>query len=551
MRHRRVDVLVNGHLLLDGALHAHEADAELVLEQLAHRAHAAVAEVVDVVHPPDVLVQPQQILDDADEVGLRQGLLIDRNLGIELDVELEAADAREVVALGVEEHAVEQRPRRVERRRIARTHAAVDLEQGLLGVAGVVLGERVREHGAAQIPLREDDLDAGVVLALQALGDVGRHEVVGLEEDLAGLEIDDVGGEQRALEVGGLDLRRDRLALLEVGDHGLRKGDAGEDRVGLAAAARLAVAMPLPLQHGRRDGQREIGGVRHVDAHRRVELAEDRLVGLEAQGAQEDGAVELALAVDADREHFLLVVLELDPRAAVGDDLREIGARTFLGEEHAGRAVQLADDHALGAVHDEGTVIAHQRDLAEVDLFLLGVAHHSRAGLGVLVVDEQAERHLERHREGHPAFLAVGDRVVEMQIDRVAAGVALGDPVLVHEAALRAGDRLFVRMVGHDPGTAVGAGGAKELEALHLTALALPFSDRVLHEIERTGLAEVGEREDAGEHRLQALIGPLLGEQVHLQKAVVGPLLDVDQVRDRERALNPREVLARAAYGLG
>ena len=43
------DLLVDGHLLLDGALHAHEADAELVLQQLAHRAHAAVAEVVDVV----------------------------------------------------------------------------------------------------------------------------------------------------------------------------------------------------------------------------------------------------------------------------------------------------------------------------------------------------------------------------------------------------------------------------------------------------------------------------------------------------------------------
>ena len=55
VRHRRVDVLMDRHLLLDRALHAHEADAELVLEQLAHRAHAAVAEVVDVVDAADVL----------------------------------------------------------------------------------------------------------------------------------------------------------------------------------------------------------------------------------------------------------------------------------------------------------------------------------------------------------------------------------------------------------------------------------------------------------------------------------------------------------------
>ena len=37
------------HALLDHALHAQQADAELVLDQLADRAHAAVAEVVDVV----------------------------------------------------------------------------------------------------------------------------------------------------------------------------------------------------------------------------------------------------------------------------------------------------------------------------------------------------------------------------------------------------------------------------------------------------------------------------------------------------------------------
>ena len=48
-RHRGEHVLLNGHLLLDRPLHAFEADAELILEQLADRTHAAVAEVIDVV----------------------------------------------------------------------------------------------------------------------------------------------------------------------------------------------------------------------------------------------------------------------------------------------------------------------------------------------------------------------------------------------------------------------------------------------------------------------------------------------------------------------
>ena len=89
-----------------------------------------------------------------------------------------------------------------------------------------------------------------------------------------------------------------------------------------------------------------------------VELAQDRLVGLEAEGAQEHGAVELALAVDAHRQDVLLVVLELHPRAAVGDDLGEEGARPLLGEEDARAAVELRDDDALGAVDDEGAVVA-------------------------------------------------------------------------------------------------------------------------------------------------------------------------------------------------
>ena len=50
VRHGGRHFLVDRHLLLDGALHADQADAELVLEELADRADAAVAEVIDVVH---------------------------------------------------------------------------------------------------------------------------------------------------------------------------------------------------------------------------------------------------------------------------------------------------------------------------------------------------------------------------------------------------------------------------------------------------------------------------------------------------------------------
>ena len=58
LRRDRLDVL-RGHALADDALHAGEADPDLVLDQLAHRADAAVAEVVDVVDGVAVVAFPQ------------------------------------------------------------------------------------------------------------------------------------------------------------------------------------------------------------------------------------------------------------------------------------------------------------------------------------------------------------------------------------------------------------------------------------------------------------------------------------------------------------
>src|ERR1043165_2372876 len=154
VRHRGVDVLMHRHLFLDGALHAHQADAELVLQELAGRAHAAVAEVVDVVDAADVLAQAEQVVDDDEEVLGAHRLLRHRRVEVELDVELEAAHAREVVLAGVEEHAFEQRLGRLQRRRIAGAHAAVDLDdgrfEGLRGVLAHGVEEDVADEDASK-----------------------------------------------------------------------------------------------------------------------------------------------------------------------------------------------------------------------------------------------------------------------------------------------------------------------------------------------------------------------------------------------------------------
>ena len=83
LRHHGVDI-DRRHALLDGALHAQQADAILIFHQLADRAHAAVAEMVDVVDLALAVAQVDQRADHRDDVVLAQdahGVLDGRDRG--------------------------------------------------------------------------------------------------------------------------------------------------------------------------------------------------------------------------------------------------------------------------------------------------------------------------------------------------------------------------------------------------------------------------------------------------------------------------------------
>ena len=148
LRRDRLDVL-GRHPLADHALHAGQAGAELVLDQLADRAHAAVAEVVDVVRG-DVeralgrlellaaVVQRHDVLDRGDDVVDGQRLLVEGLVQAELLVDLVAADLGQVVALQVEVVVVQQR---LAASRVGGSpgRSAVDVEQRVVLALGVVL----------------------------------------------------------------------------------------------------------------------------------------------------------------------------------------------------------------------------------------------------------------------------------------------------------------------------------------------------------------------------------------------------------------------------
>src|ERR1700687_5784294 len=88
----------------------------------------------------------------------------------------------------------------------------------------------------------------------------------------------------------------------------------------------------------------------------------------------------------------------------------------------------------------------------------------------------------------------------------------------------------------------VPASRAQMVQALQVSALALPVADGVIDELELAQAAKIRDRENAFEYALETGIVALAGQQIHLQKALVRLLLNLDEVRDRNRSLDLRKI---------
>jgi hypothetical protein len=133
----------------------------------------------------------------------------------------------------------------------------------------------------------------------------------------------------------------------------------------------------------------------------------------------------------------------------------------------------------------------------------------------------------------------------------VTADIADVTARLVLHPAPRTEHQVIAVGVGNQRRPAVLAGLAQVVQPRELAAFALPVADRVLDELERRILAEVANREDGLEDRLKTGVFTLRREPVHLEEPLVRFPLNLDQVRNRNRRLDLREVLAFAVDVLG
>ena len=160
LRGDRLDVL-RGHALTHDALHPGQAGADLVLDELADGADAAVAEVIDVVELDADLclftvagalgrvhsgVQRHEVADGGDDVLGGEHRVRQRGFDAELAVDLVAADLGQVVALRVEVQVVEQVAGGLSGRGLCRAQLLVDVEQRFVLRGDGVLGHRLADR---------------------------------------------------------------------------------------------------------------------------------------------------------------------------------------------------------------------------------------------------------------------------------------------------------------------------------------------------------------------------------------------------------------------
>ena len=289
-------------------------------------------------------------------------------------------------------------------------HRLGDLLAGLdVDLAGLLVDDV--ERGVAADQLLGRDAHLLQALLLEAVEQARRHLGAGLGHRLAGLGVDQVVRQLHAAHRFGVERGVPAVLVALVDDLAVERGQdlLRRQALGLGRIERLALG----------DG--------------RGALLRGRVV---VERQQQRRHRQLAAAVDADMDQVLGVELEVEPRAAIGDDAggeqvlaRAVGLALVVVEEHARRAVHLADDDALGAVDDEGAVVGHERHVAHVDVLLLDVADRARAGFLVDVPHHEPQRDLERRGVGHAALLALLDvvlRLLELVLHELEAG-ALGE----------------------------------------------------------------------------------------------------------------------------
>ena len=148
-----------------------------------------------------------------------------------------------------------------------------------------------------------------------------------------------------------------------------------------------------------------------------IEKLQDLFIGRVAQRTDEDSDRHLTVAVDTDGNGACRIRFQLDPRAAIRDQLRGIDllveSISFALVVYARRTNQLGYDDTFGTIDDECARVRHDREIPHEQIVLFQLA-------GFLVF--QTRLHVQRSGVVHILRLALFDIVLalaEIEIAKV------------------------------------------------------------------------------------------------------------------------------------
>jgi len=493
MGHERLDLLQR-HAFLDRSFHPDQADPVLIFEELADRANPPIPQIIDIVDGALRVFEADEVFDRLEDIFPAQGALLERNVGeAELQVELEAADFREVVMIRAEEEIVEKLGGHLEGGGIAGAQPPIDLDEGVF--AGVHL---VQEQGVAKgrtdvLPLDVQQFD-GLHLPPDEISDhLLGDGVVAFRNDLAGAEVDHILGQDPPDEFAGFDRQPADADFLQLLERLLAELPVLLDQDFAGFGVENVLRRPAAHQDLRVQFLVRLDLIADKDPLTGIESVEEFFRGV-PKGFEEYRYREFAASVDAVVQNVLGIEFQIEPRPAKRNDARGIedlpagmGLAPVVIEENTRRTMQLAHHHPFRAVDDKGPVVGHQGQGPEIDILFLDVANGFLAGLLVDVVDHQADHDLQRRLVGHASCQA------------------------------------FLDVVLHLP-------------------------EAVLHKLQRRRATEVFNGKDTLEDFLESLIAPGFRRDILLQKLIVAFFLHLNQVRDVDDSVNLSERLPQPIF---
>src|SRR5256712_6897591 len=426
------------------------------------------------------------VANHLDDVLRGQRPLLKREIEAQLLVQLEPAYRREIVAFGIEEEVLKQRTRGLDGGRFPWAQPLVDLDHGLFLGGVLVTLERVFDQRRRRGAVVEDDLERVDLAGQDLLQDLSRQLVILFKDLLFGGDGHQVDQDGAAHQVLGVDLDLFDPRCLQPADGGL-----GELRA-FAGDELLA-----PLLH-QVIGDAQAGMDLRVQLPPQLALLDvdllhgvvhpEEIIGGVPEGFQQDRRRHLPPSVDPDVEDDPPVKLKVEPRSAIRDDPRReqdlaagVGTALVMREERPRRSVQLAHHHPLGPVDDERAALRHQRQFADVDLLLAYVQDFLGRRFVFLVEHHETHADLQGRGVAHPLLHAL-------------AHIVLRRP------------------------------------------------QAVVDELQHRRAVVVRDGEHAGERGLQPLVLASVRIDLHLQEAVIGPLLDFDEIRNVEVTRDLRKV---------